>query len=350
MKRIRAALLRGVRLSCWLVAALVSQAVSAEQLVIRFSHVVSPDTAKGRAIELFKQIVEERSAHQVKVEIYPNSSLYGDSDELEALRLGAVQLIAPTLGKLGPLGVRQFEVFDLPYLFADMSAVHRVTEGPIGARLFDKLRARGVRGLAYWDGGFKVLTANRALRVPEDARGMKFRIQASKVIDAQFRALGANPEVMPFAQTYAALASGVVDGCENTPANLYTQRIFEVQDYLTVTRHGYIGFAVLANDRFWSALPPATRALLEGALAEAGRYIDATAEQDNQAALAQLRLQPHLKVLEIDEATRLRWRAAFASTYQSVGARIGPALVREAQAAADSAAVGPPQNGARGAD
>ena len=198
-------------------------------IVIKFSHVVAPDTPKGKGAQRFKELAEERTKGRVKVEIYPNSQLYKDKEELEALQLGAVQMLAPSVSKFGPLGVKEFEVFDLPYIFPDKAVLARVTDGPIGQGLFKKLEPKGIVGLAYWDNGFKVMTDNKPLRNPEDFKGHKMRIQSSKVLEAQMRALGAMPQVMAFSEVYQALQTGVVDGTENTPSNIYTQKTHEVQ-------------------------------------------------------------------------------------------------------------------------
>src|SRR5439155_345409 len=179
---------------------------------IKFSHVVSPDTPKGKGAEKFKELAEKYTNGKAKIDVYPNSSLYKDKEEVEALQLGAVQMLAPSLAKFGPLGAREFELFYLPYLFDNYDELHKVTRGPVGASLMKKLEPKGIIGLAYWDNGFKDMSANKPLRKPEDFRGLKMRIQSSKVLDSQMRALGASPQVMAFSEVYQALQTGVVDG------------------------------------------------------------------------------------------------------------------------------------------
>ncbi|HSQ08503.1 MAG TPA: DctP family TRAP transporter solute-binding subunit, partial [Chromatiaceae bacterium] len=216
-----------------------SAALAADPIVIKFSHVVAADTPKGKAAERFAQLAKEKTNGRVEVTVYPNSTLYKDKEEMEALQLGAVQMLAPSLAKFGPLGVKEFEVFDLPYLFDDYDQLHKVTEGPVGKALLDKLADKQVLGLAYWDNGFKVMSANKPLKEVKDFRGQKMRIQSSKVLDAQMRTLGASPQVMAFSEVYQALQTGVVDGTENPPSNLYTQKMHEVQKYVTLSDHGY---------------------------------------------------------------------------------------------------------------
>ncbi len=186
----------------------VSTACAQAPIVIKFSHVVAPDTPKGQAAERFKLLAEQFTRGRVKVEVYPNSQLYKDKEELEALQLGAVQMLAPSLAKFGPLGVKEFEAFDLPYIFPSKAALYAVTEGEIGRALLGKLQSKGITGLAYWDNGFKVMSANRPLHVPADFRGLRMRIQASTVLDAQMRALGARPQVTAFSEAYQALRDG----------------------------------------------------------------------------------------------------------------------------------------------
>jgi C4-dicarboxylate-binding protein DctP len=198
-------------------AALISGSAFAQApIIIKFSHVVATDTPKGKGAERFKELAEKATHGRVKVELYPNSQLYKDKEELEALQLGAVQMLAPSLAKFGPLGVKEFEAFDLPYIFPEKAVLYRITEGQVGKDLFKKLESKGISGLAYWDNGFKQMTANKPLHVPADFKGLKMRIQSSKVLDAQMRAMGANPQVMAFSEVYQALQTGVVDGTENT--------------------------------------------------------------------------------------------------------------------------------------
>src|SRR5215472_13225447 len=213
-------------------------AVLAQQpLVIKFSHVVAPDTPKGKGSLKFKELAEKYTNGKVVVEVYPNSQLYKDNEELQALQLGAVQMLAPSLAKFGPLGVKEFEVFDLPFIFDSYEDLHKVTDGPIGKQLLDRLDAKGIKGLAFWDNGFKSFSANRPIHTPADMKGLKMRIQSSKVLDEEIRALGGVPQVMAFSEVYQALQTGVVDGTENPISNLYTQKMHEVQKHLTLTAH-----------------------------------------------------------------------------------------------------------------
>jgi C4-dicarboxylate-binding protein DctP len=307
-------------------------------IVIKFSHVVATDTPKGKGAERFKQLAEERTKGRVKVEVYANSVLYKDKEELEALQLGAVQMLAPSVSKFGPLGAKEFEAFDLPFIFPDKAVLARVTEGPIGAALFKKLEDKGIKGLAYWDNGFKEMTANKPLRTPADFKGLKMRIQSSKVLESQMRALNALPQQMAFSEVYQALQTGVVDGTENTPSNIYSQKTHEVQKYLTVSDHGYIGYAVITNRKFWEGLPPDVRSTLEAAMKDATRYANAIAQQENDDALAKIKASGRTEIITLTDAQKAEWRKALQPVYAEMAPRVGKDLVDAIRK--ESAAVG----------
>jgi len=292
-------MLRTIAVALALATLSFANASAQAPIVIKFSHVVAVDTPKGKGSDYFKKLAEERTKGKVKVEVYPNSSLFKDGEEMEALQLGSVQMLAPSLAKFGPLGVREFEVFDLPYIFDNTEELHKVTEGPVGTMLFKKLGSKGIVGLAYWDNGFKVMSANKPIRVPADYKGLKMRIQSSKVLGDEIRALGAIPQVMAFSEVYQALQTGVVDGTENPPSNFYTQKMHEVQKYLVLTDHGYLGYAVIANKKFWDGLPPDIRTTLEGAMKDATKYTNDIAQKENQDALAAVKASGKTEIITL---------------------------------------------------
>ena len=296
-------------------------------IVIKFSHVVATDTPKGQAAERFKQLAEKATNGKVKVELYPNSQLYKDKEELEALQLGAVQMLAPSLAKFGPLGVKEFEAFDLPYIFPTKTALYNVTEGEIGKSLLKKLEPKGITGLAYWDNGFKVMSANKPLHNPADFKGLKMRIQSSKVLDAQMRALGANPQVLAFSEVYQALQTGVVDGTENPPSNMYTQKMHEVQKHVTISNHGYLGYAVIVNKKFWDGLPPEIRTQLEKAMREATTFEKAIAQRDNDQALEAIKKAGKTQIYTLTVQEQAEWRKALVPVQKTMEARIGKDLI-----------------------
>jgi C4-dicarboxylate-binding protein DctP len=286
-------------LSGLFVAGLILSVQAQEPITIKFSHVVAADTPKGKAAEHFKKLADEYTKGKVKVEVYPNSQLYKDKEEMEALQIGAVQMLAPSLAKFGPLGVREFELFDLPYVFDNYEDLHKITEGQIGKDLLKKLEPKGILGLAYWDNGFKQMSANKALKKPEDFKGVKMRIQSSKILDQQMRTLGANPQVMAFSEVYQALQTGVVDGTENPVSNFFTQKMHEVQKFMIMTNHGYLGYAVIVNKKFWEGLPADVRSGLDRAMVEATQFANDIAKKENDEALAQVKASGKTEIIEL---------------------------------------------------
>lgn len=302
---------------------LVSAAQAADPIVIKFSHVVANDTPKGHAAEFFAKRAGELTKGAVKVEIYPNSTLYKDKEEMEALQLGAVHMLAPSLAKFGPLGVKEFEVFDLPYLFDNYAELHKVTQGPVGKQLLAKLEPKGIRGLSYWDNGFKDFSANTPINVPEDLKGKKMRIQSSKVLEEQMRALGSLPQSMAFSEVYQALQTGVVDGTENPPSNLYTQKMHEVQKYLAVTDHGYLGYAVIVNKKFWDGLPGDVRGQLEQAMKDATEVANKIAKEENEKSLAAVKASGKTQIKVLTDAEKLVWKKALVPVHKKMESRFG---------------------------
>jgi C4-dicarboxylate-binding protein DctP len=287
-----------------------------QPVVIKFSHVVTDDTPKGKGAIRFKELAEAKTKGRVKVEIYPNSQLYKDREELEALQLGAVQMLAPSVSKFGPLGVRKFEVFDLPYMFADESSLERVVEGPVGAGLFKLLEPKGIVGLAYWFNGFKEFSANKPLRKLDDFKGLKIRIQSSKILEGEIKAFGAIPQVMAFSEVYTALQQGVVDGEENTPSNKYTQKMHEVQKHMTISDHGVVMYAVVVNKKFWDGLPADIRKSLSEAMRDSTQYVWDIAKKENEDALAKIKAAKTTEVYVLPAAEKAAWRKAMLPLYR----------------------------------
>jgi len=304
--------------------ALVSPGAFGQQpIVIKFSHVVAVNTPKGKGADQFKKLVEERTGGKVKVEVYPNSSLFKDGEEMEALQLGSVQMLAPSVSKFGPLGAREFEIFDIPYIFDSYDDLHKATEGTVGQGLFKKLESKRIVGLAYWDNGFKEMSANKPLRKPEDMKGLKMRIQSSKVLGDQMKAFGALPQVMAFSEVYQALQTGVVDGQENTPSNFFTQKMHEVQKYVTMTDHGVIEYAVIANKKFWDGLPADIRATLDGAMKDATKYANDIAKKENDDALAAVKASGKTEIVTLTPAEKEAWKKAAVAVHKENESRVG---------------------------
>ena len=309
------------------VALVLASALAQQPIVIKFSHVVAQSTPKGQAAERFKQLAEERTNGRVKVEVYPNSQLYKDGEEVDALQLGAVQMLAPSTSKFGPLGLPRFE----------RDVLHRVTLGPLGRELFKSLEAKGIVGLGYWDNGFKVMSANKPLHMPADYKGLKMRIKSSKVLDAQMRALGVQPQVMAFSEVYLAMQTGVVDGSENSLPNFLTQKFYEVQKYLALTYHGYDGYAVIVNKKFWDGLPADIRSTLDKAMQEATTYENELSLKENDEGVAKIKATGRVQVYDITPEEQAALRKALLPVHKAMESRIGKqwidAVYKEAAAA-----------------
>lgn len=304
-----------------------ASAQAQEPIVIKFSHVAAVDTPKGQAAALFKKRAEERTKGRVRVDVYPNSMLFKDKEELEALQIGSVQMLAPVPGKFGPAGIKEFEVFDLPYMFPNEAGLHRVTRGPLGASLLKKLEPRGFLGLSYWDAGFRIVSANRPVHMPDDAKGLKIRISSSKVNQAIFKSIGAIPQTMAFSEVYQALQTGVVDGADGNMPNLYTQKQFEVQKHVTMTNHTFSGYVVVVNKAFWDKLPADIRTELNAAMKEATEYNDKVAEEDNLKAVAAIKASGKTTIYTPTPEEKALWVKAMAPVQEEMAPRIGRDLI-----------------------
>ena len=316
-----------------IVAAALAMPAVAQDITIKFSHVVAPDTPKGKAAQKFKELAEQYTEGKVKVEVYPNSQLYKDKEELEALQLGSVQMLAPSLAKFGPRGISDFEAFDLPYIFDGYDQLRKVTDGEVGKGMLAKLEDKGIKGLAFWDNGFKIMSANSKLHTPDDFLGLKMRIQSSKVLEAQMNALGAVPQVMAFSEVYQALQTGVVDGTENPPSNMYTQKMHEVQKHATLSNHGYLGYALIVNKKFWDGLPEDVRAQLDKAVAESTAYGNGIAKDENDKALQAMKDAGKTEFHELTPEEKTAWHEALTPVRAEMADRIGADLIKSIEAA-----------------
>ena len=304
----------------------LSTGIAQAEIVIKFSHVVAENTPKGKGALLFKQLAEERLKGKVTVEVYPNSSLFGDGKEMEALLLGDVQLIAPSLSKFDRY-TKQIQVFDLPFLFKDIDAVHRFQNGPVGQAILSSLKKKRLTGLGYWDNGMKQLSANKPLRKPEDAKGLKFRIQASDILEAQFKAVSAFPQKLAFAEVYQALETGVVDGAENPWSNIYSQKFFEVQKYITESNNGYLGYMLVTNTKFWDGLPADVRKTLEEILNEVTTQVNQWATEFSESDRQKIKDSGKSELLKLTPEELAAWKTAMKSVYDKFTPEIGKDIV-----------------------
>lgn len=320
-------------LALLLSAALVTPAV-AKPIVLKFSHVVAVDTPKGQAAEYFKKLVEERSNNAIKVEVYPNSSLFNDKDVIVPLMTNSVQMAAPSFSKFTKFAP-QVQLFDLPFLFDDADHLHRVCTGEVGQEILKVVGKKGLVGLSFWDNGFKQLSANKPLLTPEDAAGLKFRIMSSKVLEEQFHAVHANPQVLPFSEVYSALQQGVVDACENPLSNFYTKKFYEVQTDLTLSNHGYLGYLVVTNKIFWNKLSDEHKKLIKQAMDEATVYGNKLALDMAQSYLQKVKDSGKTTVHTLTPEQRQAWKSKMMTIYPKFYDAIGKDLIDGAIKAAN---------------
>lgn len=306
--------------------------VQADPIAIKFSHVVAENTPKGQGALLFKKLVEERLPGQVTVQVYPNSSLFGDGKEMEALLLGDVQIIAPSLAKFEHY-TKQIQLYDLPFLFDDIQAVDRFQQSPEGLALLNSMQDKGITGLGYWHNGMKQLSANKALHEPKDARGLKFRVQASAVLDEQFKALRAAPRKMSFAEVYQGLQTGVVNGAENPYSNIYSQKMHEVQEYITESNHGVLDYMVITNTKFWDDLPEDIRSELSDILAEVTVEVNKRAGELNEGDKQRILAAGTTEIITLTPEQRELWREAMRPVWKKFEGEIGADLIQAAEKA-----------------
>lgn len=312
-----------------------STAWAQSPVVIKFAHVVADSTPKGQGANLFKQKAEERLGDKVKVEVYPNSSLYGDGQEMDALLAGDVHLLAPSLSKLEHYQ-KKIQLFDLPFLFDDINAVDRFQQSPEGQALLKSMEDKNITGLGYWHNGMKQLSANKELRVPRDARGLRFRVQASNVLEEQFKALRANPRKIAFAEVYQSLQTGVVNGAENPYSNIYSQKMHEVQKHITESNHGIIDYMVITNTNFWNGLDNDIRTVLEEVMAEVTVEVNKMAESLNQRDKQSILDAGTTEILYLSPEEREQWREAVQPVWKKFEGEIGADLIEAAIKANES--------------
>jgi C4-dicarboxylate-binding protein DctP len=304
----------------------------AAPIVIKYSHVVADVTPKGQAAIKFKELAEKKLPGKVEVQVFPNSQLFGDGKEMEALLLGDVQIIAPSLAKFGKY-TKKLQIFDLPFLFNDIAAVDRFQDSKEGQALLNSMNSKGITGLGYLHNGMKQLSANKALNTPADAKGLKFRIQASDVLESQFKAVGANPQKLAFAEVYQALQTGVVDGAENPWSNIYSKKFHEVQGFITESNHGVLDYMVITNTKWWDGLPADVRKGLNEAMVESIKYGNEVAATEDANFRKKVIADNKAKVLPLSKENQAAWRNAMLPVWKQFEGDIGADLIQAAQKA-----------------
>lgn len=319
----------GVLFSALVLASSIAQAAP---MTIKFAHVVAENTPKGQAANKFRDLVAERMGDKVVVEVFPNSQLFDDDKVIEAMLLGDVQMAAPSLSKFDDY-TKQLQVFDLPFLFNDMAAVDRFQNGPAGQKLKTSMDKKGLIGLCYIHNGLKQMSAHSPLRLPSDAAGKKFRVQASDVLLAQFDALGATAIKKPFSEVFTLLQTKAIDGQENTWSNMYSQKFYEVQGFITESNHGLLDYMVITSKDFWNGLKPDIRAGLETAINEACAYGNQIAQELNDADKQKIIASGRSEVITLTPEERAKWVEVMKPVWQKFEAQIGKDIIEAAVAA-----------------
>ncbi len=302
------------------------------EVVIKFSHVTNTDKhPKGIAATLLEKRVNEEMNGKACMEVFPNSTLYNDKKVLEAMLNGDVQMAAPSLSKFEKF-TKKYRIFDLPFVFKDIDAVDRFQNSEMGDKLKNSMVRRGLKGLAFWHNGMKQMSANRPLINPEDAKGLKFRVQASDVLVAQFEQLGANPQKMSFKEVYGGLQTKVIDGQENTWSNIYGKKFFEVQDGITETNHGIIDYLVVTSAEWWDGLPGDVKDQLSTILNEVTEARNGESFKVNEANKQKI-VDSGSTVRQLTDEQRAAWVNALKPVWKKFEKDIGADVIEAAVAA-----------------
>lgn len=304
------------------------------EYVIKFSHVVTPTTPKGKAAQYFADQVNEKMAGKVRVEVFPNSQLYNDNKVMEAMRLASGNtglMAAPSMSKFVKFS-KKLQVFDIPFLFNDITDVHKLVDSPIVEGMVAPLEKKGIKALGFWDNGMKVFSINgdKPLKVsPGDFKGKKFRIQSSEVHEAMIKALGGTPQKLPFKEVYTALGQGVVDGQENAWSNIYSKKFFEVQDYITVSNHSYLGYLLVVSSEFWNSLPEDIRKELSVIIKDATAKARVFAAEADTGDRKKIEADKYAKVVEMTAEERAAMRDATSKVEGQFRDQIGADLLKQ---------------------
>ncbi|MDE3837859.1 C4-dicarboxylate ABC transporter [Bacillus methanolicus] len=306
-----------------------------EQIVIRLSHVVSENTPKGLAAQKFAELVQKKTNGKVKVEVYANGFLYPDGEELDALERGEIQMAAPSFTKMTNI-VPEWKVLDLPFLFRDDKHVKFVFTGEIGREMLNMLDEKSMKALAFWSNGFKQMTSRKKpLLKVSDFKGQTFRVMSGEVLERQFQMLGAEAVATPFNEVYSTLENQKVDGQENTISNIYSKSLYKHQKNLTLSNHGYLGYAVIINEDFWNELSPSIQDKIKEALDETTVWILNESSQMNKKQLKELKNKSDLKIYDLPPEAKERWIEKFKPLYEEVEQEVGSDMIEKIKEAGD---------------
>lgn len=314
------------------VTALFVSVANAAPILIRFSHVVGENTPKGTGAKVFKELVEKRLSGKIAVEIYPRSQKYTDEQALLGLLFGDVEMAAPSFTKFRKFS-SHLQVYDLPFLFENVEQVHAFQQSSSGQELLSSMENRGIKGLAYWDNGMRVLSANRPIEVPADLKGLSLRIEPSYVFQRQYAELGAIATPMPYKRLPDALRVGVVDGYENTWSNVLSKGLHLLRPYFTEVGHSYLGYMVVTSNSFWNSLPADIQTELQAIMEEVTVVVNKLAKEKEIADKAQIQKTSSVQIVTLDEDAKKQWREVMMPLWKEMEADIPPAIMKAAKIA-----------------
>ncbi|WP_110927334.1 DctP family TRAP transporter solute-binding subunit [Bacillus massiliglaciei] len=297
-----------------------------DQIIIKFSHVVAENTPKGMAANRFAKLVDEYTNHRVKVEVFPNESLYDDEEEWKALKNNEVQMIAPATSKLTNVSKR-WMLLDLPYIFPNDQALKETLSGEVGQELLGDLEGEGIKGFAIWSNHFKQITSNQEIRSPEDFKGKNFRIMPSEVLKEQFGHFGATTSMLGFNETFQNLEDHATDSQENTISNIYSKKLYQLQNNLTMSNHGYLGYAVMMNGSFWESLPPDIQKEIQRAMDKTTDWIWVKSSEMNEELLLDIQRESDIHIYRLSSEERKEWMDKMTQIYPEFEEEIGSGLL-----------------------
>lgn len=308
-----------------------SQADSNKVYEVKFAHVVSANTPKGKAADFFAKRVNELTNGKIVVHVFPSAQLVDDDKVFQELKRNNVQLAAPSFSKFTPFA-KEFNLWDIPFIFRDTEHLHKVMDGEVGQILKDVITNKGYVALDYWDAGFKQFSTNKKpIILPSDAEGQKMRIMSSKVLEEQTKAIKAIPQVLPFGEVYSALQTGVVDAAENPLSNLYNSKFYEVQSSITMSNHGYLGYLVVASEKFWNELPKDLQEKFMAAMKEATIYEREESAKEEKMLLDKLKADDKTgtQIFTLTEDQKKQWQDVMYTIYPKFYDLVGKDLIEK---------------------
>ncbi|MCS0789250.1 DctP family TRAP transporter solute-binding subunit [Cytobacillus firmus] len=302
-----------------------------QEITIKIAHVVAENTPKHQGALKMKEVIEKESDGKIKVQVYPNSSLFGDKDEYQNLVANNVQFILPDMSKL--VGNDPgFNIPAMPFLFESDEAANAFWDGEKGQEIFKRLEKDGVLGKAMWPNGAKHMTNDKkAIKKPEDLDGMKIRTQGGQLLEEIYAELGAGSASIPFGELYTALQQGTVDGQENTFSNIESKKFDEVQKYMTIMGHTRVDYSLLTNTKFWDSLNDETKAIVQKGVDEGTKLARESAKKLNDDALAKLKENGQVEINELSDAEIEEFKKTLEPIYNEWAEKIGKDIIEDAE-------------------